>query len=480
MKKIILSVLVLTVLILFGCSKDDASKSDSIDGPIKVTIYIPGTVQADQDLVTEALKEYAGPRIGAYPEIHFIGWGEWDDKKKLMTAAGDDFDIAFTASWNYFDQEISRNAWLPLNDLISNHAPTLAETVGDWLDAPVKDGNIYAVPTVKEGAVGFAWHYNKKYVDKYNVPIMDIKTPQDLEPWLAVIKEKEPDVIGFLSSDNTLLSAYLGNGDRIAGENYFNIDGVVTHKWLTDEFWETAKIQHDWYKKGYLEYNIDDIGNHTDQHMSEGNWFVWPHVSHPGKAGEASAQFGYPIVTGAYMHPQMVTRDIRLGSMLAISRSSKNPEAAIKVLELMNSDPLFNNMVNFGIEGVHYEFMNKDQGVIRTLGTTYRPNMQWALQNQFLNYIQEGEDPQKWVKYKEYNDTAGVYDTQGFFADYSSIKTQVAATESVFATYVDIIFRGLVDPMSYKDEIVKSLEDAGVYDVVAELQSQLDLFLSAP
>ncbi len=475
--KNVLGVMVFTVLVLFGCSKADTNTSQSSGGPVKVTIYLPGTTQVDQAMVTEALKEYAGPRIGAYPEIHFIGWGEWDDKKKLMTAAGDDFDIAFTASWNYFDQEISRNAWLPLNDLIDQHAPSLRNTVDDWLDAPVKDGKIYAIPTVKEGAVGFAWHYNKKYVDTYNIPIMDIKTPQDLDPWLAIIKEKEPEVIGFLSSDNTLLSAYLGNGDRIAGENYFNIDGVVTHKWLTDGFWEMAKIQNDWYKKGYLEYNIDDIGNHTDQHMEEGNWVVWPHVSHPGKAGEASARFGYPIVTGAYMHPQMVTRDIRLGSMLAISRSSKNPEAAIKVLELMNSDQVFNNMINFGLEGVHYEFVDENQSVIRTFSDTYRPNMQWALQNQFLNFIQESESPDKWKKYKEYNDSAGVYDTQGFFADYSSIKTQVAATESVFATYVDIIFRGLVDPDVYRDEILKAFNDAGVHDVIAELQKQLDSFL---
>ncbi len=479
MKKILLGVMVLAVFLLFGCSKDDTSKADSEDEPIKVTIYVPGIAQADQELVTEALKEYAGPRIGAYPEINFIGWGEWSDKKNLMMTSGEAFDIAFTSSWNYYNQEVARNAWLPLDDLIDQHAPSIRATVGDWLDSAKKDGKIYAIPTVKEGADGYAWHYNKKYVDKYNIPIMDIKTPQDLEPWLAFMQEKEPEVIGFLASGHNLPSTYLGNGDKISGENYLNIDGVVTHKWLDDGFWEMVEIQHNWYKKGYLEYNIDDISDkHVDQHMEAGNWFVWPHVSHPGKAGEASSQFGYPIVTGAYMHPQMVTRDIRRGSMLSISRTSRNPEAAIKVLDLMNTDPLFNNMINFGIEGVHYEFVNKEQGIIKPIGTTYRPNMQWALQNQFLNYLQEGEDPQKWAKYKEYNDTAGVYDTLDFFADITPIKTEIATVGGVDSSYVELLYRGLLDPAKYKDQIINDLEVAGVYKVEAEFQKQLDDFLA--
>ena len=40
--------------------------------------------------------------------------------------------------------------------------------------------------------------------------------------------------------------------------------------------------------------------------------------------------------------------------MQAISRTSKNPEIAMKFLEMFNTDKYLNNLINFGIEGTHY------------------------------------------------------------------------------------------------------------------------------
>ena len=34
------------------------------------------------------------------------------------------------------------------------------------------------------------WVFTKEYVDKYNVPVDEIHSLEDLEPWLKVIKER--------------------------------------------------------------------------------------------------------------------------------------------------------------------------------------------------------------------------------------------------------------------------------------------------
>ncbi len=39
------------------------------------------------------------------------------------------------------------------------------------------------------------WVFTKEYVDKYNVPVDEIHSLEDLEPWLKVIHENEPDVV---------------------------------------------------------------------------------------------------------------------------------------------------------------------------------------------------------------------------------------------------------------------------------------------
>lgn len=41
------------------------------------------------------------------------------------------------------------------------------------------------------------WVFSKEYVEKYNIPYKDIKTLEDLEPWLKLIKENEEGVIPF-------------------------------------------------------------------------------------------------------------------------------------------------------------------------------------------------------------------------------------------------------------------------------------------
>ena len=41
-------------------------------------------------------------------------------------------------------------------------------------------------------------------------------------------------------------------------------------------------------------------------------------------------------------------------AMNAVSSSSKNPEAAIRMIDVMNTDKEIFNMLNFGIEGTNY------------------------------------------------------------------------------------------------------------------------------
>ncbi|MBF9013987.1 MULTISPECIES: ABC transporter substrate-binding protein [unclassified Oceanispirochaeta] len=451
--------------------------------PVEITIYMPGSgAQADQEMVLEEIKAYAGEKIGAYPNIEFIGWGEWDDKKNLMIASGEDFDIAFTASWSNFEQEVSRNAWLALNDLIDENAPSLRENVGRFLNAPVIDGNIYAVPTVKEGAEGNAFLYNAKYVEKYNIPIKDIKTPKELEPWLALIKEKEPDVVPYLvvkDRVSDLPRTMMSNWDKLA-KGFSRHDGVVMHDWQNDKKWDWSATMYDWFNAGYFQPEAVDLKDPNDtKYWNNGNWFAFSHVAHPGKAGELSNQHGYSIVAGANLHQPMVTKDIHLGSMMAISQSSKHPVEAIKVLDLMNRDKYFNNLINFGLEGVHYDFVDQEKGIIELLSDGYRPSMGWALQNQFLNYITAKEDPNKWAKYEEFNVSADVYDSVGFFPDMNPVKTEMASISNVLETYERMLDRGVIDPNSIKDEFQEALINAGVEAVATELQNQIDSYLSS-
>jgi putative aldouronate transport system substrate-binding protein len=147
---------------------------------------------------------------------------------------------------------------------------------------------------------------------------------------------------------------------------------------------------------------------------------------------------------------------------------------SIKVLELMNIDKEFNNLLNYGVQGTHWEFVDESAGVISTIeGSGYAPNMQWALQNQFNTYLFPTEDPQKWEKYQAFNDSARLSATLGFTADQSNVRTQLASISNVKDQYDVLLKRGLVDPNEVRAEFMDALDAAGVDDVEAEMTRQV-------
>ena len=180
---------------------------------------------------------------------------------------------------------------------------------------------------------------------------------------------------------------------------------------------------------------------------------------------------------------QMVTKNILNGSMDAIAVTSNHAVEAIKILELMNIDVFFNNLLNFGIEGQHYEFVDEGNGIIKPLaamrdGEGYAPNMQWAMQNQFNTYLTEGDNPNKWALYQQYNDEAGIWPTVGFYEDLSAVNTQVSSVDAVRNEWEDAIVLGLLDPAEARPQMEAALIAAGVHDVEADVQRQLDEFFA--
>ena len=454
--------------------------------PVPVMVWLPGGAQDDQATVNAAAREYAGPIIGAYPEVQFFGWGEWGDRKQLAIQSREEMDIVFTAEWNNYHQEVLRNAWRPLNDLIDTHAPAIRDAVGFFLEGPVRDGQIFAIPTVKEGADSAQWFFNKRLTDKYNIPWQSIVTPADLEPYLQLIRDNEPDVIPYLLDgvselpNSTLQNTWnrIGVGSDFT---YFEDTGRVQYKWHREETWERAQRMHDWYRRGFFQPEVEDVGGESqhNRYFQNGNWFAYSHVGHPGKAGELSAAHGYTIVGTGPLSQPVVTTDILLGSMMAISQTSRKPVESIKVLELMNTDRKFNNLLNYGVEGTHFRFVNEQLGVIEAIPNTgYAPNMQWALQNQFLTYLFPTEDPNKWANYLAFNESAKLSPVVGFIADQQPIRTQLASISNVKDLYNPLITRGLEDPSSLRAEYLAALRDAGVEQVEQELTRQVQAFLA--
>jgi putative aldouronate transport system substrate-binding protein len=133
------------------------------------------------------------------------------------------------------------------------------------------------------------------------------------------------------------------------------------------------------------------------------------------------------------------------------------------------------------MEGKH--FTTPSNNVVKvpdgmTAGQTgYSPGINWEFGNQFLNYLWDNEDPQKWDKYKEFNAAAKPSTILGFSYDAEPVKNEEAAIVNINNTFIDGLSTGILDPVADLAKFIDKMKKAGLDKIIAEKQKQIDEFM---
>lgn len=146
------------IVALTACSGGDDGADP--DGPVTLTVFtMQGT---DQDLDTNAFTEYVREQLDIELEFQTTTYdGTAAGEARQISLAGGDLPDAYAlVSWvNQFSQTELLNlggqgVLQPLNDLIDEHAPNIAQAFADHPDyealATAPDGNIYGLPQWNE------------------------------------------------------------------------------------------------------------------------------------------------------------------------------------------------------------------------------------------------------------------------------------------------------------------------------------------
>lgn len=112
-------------------------------------------------------------------------------------------------------------------------------------------------------------------------------------------------------------------------------------------------------------------------------------------------EYGEDYVVVTYETPRATQADI-FESAFAVSSSSSNLQRCMEVITAINTDPEIRNILQYGVEGVHYE-LNDDNQVHR-LSNEYMMNIRYT-GNTYMAYTEEGMDPNQW----EYDKTRNQY-----------------------------------------------------------------------
>lgn len=453
-----------------------ASGSDSkSDKPVNLIWYTVGQPQKDMPKVLEEVNKYLKEKINATIDVKMIDYGDYTQKMQVMAASGEPMDILFTSSWAFdYVQNARKGAFVELDDLIEKYGQDLKKAIDpEFLIGSKVDGHNYAIPANKELPAQEAWRFNKTLADKYKFDITKATTLDSIEPMLKTIKENEPGITPFaINKDyvpvlpidfviqNFPLGMYLDSKDH-------KIINVLE----TPELKKALETMHKYYKAGYVSPESASISSNEDLYKS-GKFFMDRAATQPFADNIWTASYGMPIESTPAGPPTIFNWSV-MGSMQAISANSENPEKAMEFLNLLNTDPKLRNMMDSGIEGVHYKMVGDN--VMENLPAAKDYDMpSFSLGNLMIMNLMSGDPTNKWDEFKKFNASGQPGPLLGFNFDSSKVTNEIAAVQNARAEFWSALMTGTVDPDVYLPKAIEKMKAAGLDKIQTEVQTQYD------
>lgn len=460
---------------------------------VEISYIFPGGAQKDLLLVQDELSKLVKEKINATVKLVQIDWGSFDEKIKLANAAGEKYDIQFTAPWiNNYYQNISKGALSPLDDMLPKDAPKLYASMPPttW-DAARVQGKIYGVINQQIFVKGWGAYVRKDLAEKYGLDFTATQKYEDLEPFMDKVKKGEgitplyctSDIIGTAwKAEYYLIDPIVelsGNG-TLVGVRYDDkaLKAILVPE--TPEYKEAIELARKWFTLGYYPETPLPPADATAA-FKAGKYAIQLHVYKPGVEAELKSSLGFDFLAKAYKKGFLTTAGTT-ATMNAIGRTSVNPDRAMMFLELLNTDPQIYNLLCKGIQGKHWVWADEAKKVITfpagvdASTSGYNPNSDWMFGNQFnAFYVSKDQaDADAWAATDKMNKEATPSTALGFAFVSDPVQAELTAVGAVVQQYHILLALGQSDPAKLLPEYIGKLKEAGSDKVLAEVQIQLD------
>jgi putative aldouronate transport system substrate-binding protein len=455
-----------------------------------------GNPQRDQDMVFAKFSEYVKEQINADVEIKVLDWGGYTQKLQAVAASGEEYDLAWVSNWNQplYADLANKGALVALDDLLPQYAPqTLAFMNQNIWDGMRIDGKIYGVTCYQIMTTQMGLWVRKDIADKYNFDPKSLTTAKDLEPFYDAVLAGEPDLVPIAA--NYTYIWHFGRGDKgpwpykgtrvqlqaniCSGMSVFSDDPTVvedeydsstTAGQITDAM---INLAHEWYTKKYVRSDMLTITD-MNAEIKTGRYVSGFHMLKPGGDVEFKDKNGFEIYDIPLEEPQLGNGQ---PTVLAVSATSKNPERAVQLIELLNTDKYLYNLICYGIEGTHYVKTGENR-ISRVENNGYQPSINWALGNTFLAYLLPGQPDDLNEQTKKLNDTGKPKFLSGWTFNDEKVKNEATACAALWTEYGNPLLAGVLDPATKYPEFKKKLKDAGLDAIQAEVRAQYDAYLA--
>ena len=453
---------------------------------VELVMYVVSDRPAGQDVVDEHLNEILKEKLNCTLKLYWISWAEYANKYPLLFSSGESFDIAYAATWlNYFSLA-QRGAFKALNDLWPTYAPEnyARQSEGALQQAKVGE-DYYCVPTLLAT-------YNA-YGPIYRTDVLEgtdwdgkMETFEDIETYCDYIKEYAPqmDPIDMYSAGPEFLYLYM------QGKGYTWVSKSYPFLWFdpTEEHPHVFTTYEEEGIKGFLE---------TMARFNEKGFFSKSALSDTDSAKPQNGKAALRVhnidtyASWAAIHPEWgwkfsnFVADVAhlpfTQDCMVIPNTSKNPERAMALIELLTNDQEVYDALMYGVEGVTYTLNEKGEFAI-TDTDLYAEGSLWAARTNEFRRNQFGTPD-------DYNETRAAFEASivpgqgaekfaGFTLDTTPVETQLSTLVNVKQQYWWPLELAYTDVESGLSQYQTMCEIAGIEDVRVECERQLEEYLA--
>jgi putative aldouronate transport system substrate-binding protein len=495
-----LSLAICAALVIFtGCSgkSDNQSTGNKAESVVFYMITfnnIPDQYDQINNVINKHI-ETKYPEANVRLKLQLYGPADYEEKVRLAMQSGSQIDL-FTpwAIQNY----IAQNQVLPLETLLESHGKDavtmIKQDIGeDAFKTYEKNGHIYGVPINKGMVVTSTLIYDKDILSATGFSIDSINNFRDLEPVFKKVKELYPDVypyVGTNAQDSYIIpllleenevDALYDRGTRMGV--VFGDSGKVVNLYETPQFMEYINIMRDWYNRGYLPKDMATTSSNSTEYFGAGRGFCTI-AGYGGNSigvtvsASTGRNFGHRWIAPFYFDSSAAS----LATVIA--STSKSPEAAMKMINIIYTDEYVINTMLYGIEGTDYVKVDehhwayppgKDPNTV-SYSAAYSTGV---VGSEKLQLQPVGVDYEDVLLKLRQNKEAKRSPYYGFVFDSSGVTNEMTALANVYSQYIPGLVCGSLDPNTGIPELNNALKAAGIDEVIAAKQAQLDEWIRA-
>jgi len=449
------------------------------------------------DEVFEAINEITGQEIGVHVTPMIMEAGVYTAQVNLMLTAREPIDLlqTVTAGAMSFTVAAPQGHFMPLDDLLATYGQGIVETLGPLIHATNIGGRTFGLSGYRSLVSNIYMAMRLDVLEELDILELaqNIRSIDDLTAIYEIVAT-ETNLVPVVGDQNAIILAIHGTVFDDVFDNWESFDnlgdtlqlirvaedGTVINHFASSEFRRSVEVVRDWYERGFVYRDLAIASDHPASFLRNDVGFSYFFGT------EIGGEIVHQNLAGMPLHfirissgPQVTTGNARSFTW-TIPSASREPEAAMKFLNLMYTDERIANLLAFGLEGRDYvigpDGMADFPEGLDASTVPYHIH-DFIFGNQFLKHPWAGTLPDLRQRAHLEMQAIGASQFLGFSADLEPIQHEVMAVQGVLDQFRRQIVSGSA-PMAVFEEFLQRLEQVGASDIVAEYQRQLDEWLA--